>query len=67
MDLRFRHDLSHENGRNSLNFLDRGGIFWTFSYLNMFKNTRHLILKEKIELVLKIGETSFSSKTYINS
>ena len=27
MDLIFRHDLTHENGRNSLNFLDKGLIF----------------------------------------
>merc|ERR1711954_20454 len=37
LDLRFCHDLTHENGRNSLNFLDRGLIFWIFSYLYVLK------------------------------
>ena len=39
MDLKFRHDLPHENGRNSLNFLERGHIFWTFSYLYVFEKS----------------------------
>ena len=39
MDLRFRFDLTHKNDRNSLNFLDRRLIFWTFSYLYVFKKS----------------------------
>ena len=39
MDLRFCHDLTQENGRNLLNFWDRGLIFRTFSYLYMFKKS----------------------------
>ena len=39
MDMRFRHDLTHENDRHSLNFWDRVLIFWTFSDLYVFKKS----------------------------
>ena len=35
--MRFCHTLTYENRRNSLNFLDRGLIFWPFSYLYVFR------------------------------
>ena len=37
--MRFCHTLTYENRRNSLNFLDRGLIFCTFSYLYVFKKS----------------------------
>ena len=37
--LRFRLGLTHENSRNSLNFLDTGPIFWIFSYLYVCKKS----------------------------
>merc|ERR1711954_22930 len=39
LDLRFCHDLTHENGRDSLNFSERGLIFWIFSYLYVLKKS----------------------------
>ena len=56
MDLRFRHNLTHENGHNSLNFWDRGLIFWTFSYLYVFKKSYFATLA--VRLIFK-----FSLKT----